>query len=58
LQDLNLDKNGLPPMEVARVILRAITSKNVPPESRYLVGDDAFKLMKIKRASPIKNLED
>jgi NAD(P)-dependent dehydrogenase (short-subunit alcohol dehydrogenase family) len=43
-------ENGLPPIEVAKVILRAITSKNVPPESRYLVGDDAFKLMKIKKS--------
>jgi NAD(P)-dependent dehydrogenase (short-subunit alcohol dehydrogenase family) len=47
-------ENGLPPIEVAKVILRAITSKNVPPESRYLVGDDAFKLMKIKKSKSDK----
>ena len=47
-------ENGLPPIEVAKVILRAITSKNVPPESRYLVGDDAFKLMEIKKSKSDK----
>jgi NAD(P)-dependent dehydrogenase (short-subunit alcohol dehydrogenase family) len=47
-------KNGLPPIEVAKVILRAITSKNVPPESRYLVGDDAFKLMEIRKSKSDK----
>jgi NAD(P)-dependent dehydrogenase (short-subunit alcohol dehydrogenase family) len=41
--------NGLPPIEVAKAILRAITSKNAPQESRYLVGDDASKLMEIRR---------
>ena len=45
-------ENGLPPIEVAKVILRAITStsKNVPPDSRYLVGEDAFKLMEIRKS--------
>jgi NAD(P)-dependent dehydrogenase (short-subunit alcohol dehydrogenase family) len=47
-------ENGLPPIEVANVILRAITSKNVPPESRYLVGDDASKLMEIKKSKSDK----
>jgi NAD(P)-dependent dehydrogenase (short-subunit alcohol dehydrogenase family) len=49
-------ENGLPPIEVAKVILRAITStsKSVPPESRYLVGDDAFKLMEIKKSKSDK----
>jgi NAD(P)-dependent dehydrogenase (short-subunit alcohol dehydrogenase family) len=47
-------EKGLPPIEVAKVILRAITSKNVPPESRYLVGDDAFKLMDIKKSKSNK----
>jgi NAD(P)-dependent dehydrogenase (short-subunit alcohol dehydrogenase family) len=42
-------ENGSPAIEVARVILKAITSKNVPPESRYLVGTDAFKLMEIRK---------
>ena len=46
----------LPPIEVAKVILRAITSisKNVPPNSRYLVGEDAFKLMEIKKSKSDK----
>jgi NAD(P)-dependent dehydrogenase (short-subunit alcohol dehydrogenase family) len=39
-------KNGTPAIEVARVILNAITSA---PELRYLVGNDAIKLMKIRR---------
>jgi NAD(P)-dependent dehydrogenase (short-subunit alcohol dehydrogenase family) len=41
--------NGSSPIEVAKVILNAITSRNVPPESRYLVGNDAFKLMEIRK---------
>jgi hypothetical protein len=49
-------ENGLPPIEVAKVILRAFTStsKNVPPDSRYLVGEDAFKLMKIRKSKSDK----
>ena len=43
---------GTPPIEVAKVILTAITSRNVPSESRYLVGDDAFKLMEIRKIKP------
>jgi len=42
-------ENGSPPIEVAKVILNVITSKNVPPESRYLVGNDAFKLIEIRK---------
>jgi NAD(P)-dependent dehydrogenase (short-subunit alcohol dehydrogenase family) len=42
-------ENGIPAIEVAKVILKAITSKNVPSESRYLVGNDAFKLMEIRK---------
>jgi NAD(P)-dependent dehydrogenase (short-subunit alcohol dehydrogenase family) len=42
-------ENGIPAIEVAKVILRAITSKNGPSESRYLVGNDAFKLMEIRK---------
>ena len=34
-------------MEVAKAILKAITSEN-PSELRYLVGIDAFKLMEIR----------
>jgi NAD(P)-dependent dehydrogenase (short-subunit alcohol dehydrogenase family) len=42
-------KNGSPAIEVAKVILNAMTSKNVLPELRYLVGNDAIKLMEIKK---------
>jgi NAD(P)-dependent dehydrogenase (short-subunit alcohol dehydrogenase family) len=42
-------ENGSPPIEVAKVILNVITSKNVPPESRYLVGNDAYKLIEIRK---------
>ena len=44
-------ENGTPPKEVAEIILRAITSKNLP-ETRYLVGSDAFKLMEIRKSKP------
>jgi NAD(P)-dependent dehydrogenase (short-subunit alcohol dehydrogenase family) len=49
-------QNGSPPIEVAKVILRAITSasKNVQPESRYMVGNDAFKLMGIRKSKSDK----
>jgi NAD(P)-dependent dehydrogenase (short-subunit alcohol dehydrogenase family) len=42
-------QNGLPPTEVATVILNAITLRDVPPELRSLVGNDAFKLMEIRK---------
>jgi NAD(P)-dependent dehydrogenase (short-subunit alcohol dehydrogenase family) len=42
-------ENGIPAIEVAKVILKAITSKNVPSESRYLVGNDALKLLEIRK---------
>ena len=42
-------EKGFPPIEVAKVILKAITSKNVPSGSRYMVGNDAFKLMEIRK---------
>jgi len=42
-------ENGIPAIDVAKVILKAITSKNVPSQSRYLVGNDAFKLMEIRK---------
>jgi NAD(P)-dependent dehydrogenase (short-subunit alcohol dehydrogenase family) len=47
-------ENGLPPIQVAKVILEAVSSKNVPPESRYLVGDDAFKLTEIRKSKSDK----
>ncbi|MGE0243935.1 MAG: SDR family oxidoreductase [Nitrososphaeraceae archaeon] len=40
-------KEGLHPLEVAKVILKAITSDN-QSELRYLVGSDAFKLIDIR----------
>jgi NAD(P)-dependent dehydrogenase (short-subunit alcohol dehydrogenase family) len=42
-------KNGLPAIDVAKVILNTITSRNVPSERRYLVGNDALKLMEIRK---------
>lgn len=43
-------ENGSSAIEVAKVILKAVTSEN-PPKLRYLVGDDAFKLMEIRENS-------
>ncbi len=40
-------ETGSPPIEVATVILKAITSENLS-ELRYMVGNDAFKLMEIR----------
>ena len=42
-------KNGLPAIEVAKVILNAIISRNIQSEMRYLVGNDALKLMEIRK---------
>jgi NAD(P)-dependent dehydrogenase (short-subunit alcohol dehydrogenase family) len=42
-------ESGPSSIEVAKVILKAFTSKNPPSESRYMVGDDAFKLMEIRK---------
>ncbi|MFB5600073.1 MAG: SDR family oxidoreductase [Nitrososphaeraceae archaeon] len=42
-------ESGTPPIEVAKVILNAIMSaKNQSSELRYLVGNDALKLMEIR----------
>jgi NAD(P)-dependent dehydrogenase (short-subunit alcohol dehydrogenase family) len=38
---------GLDPIEVAKVILKAVTSEN--PDLRYLVGEGAIKLMDIRK---------
>src|SRR5918911_567705 len=46
-------KNGTPAIEVANVILNAITSRDVV-QARYLVGNDAFKLVEIKKDKPDK----
>ena len=42
-------ENGSPPLEVAKIILKAIRSENSPQKLRYLVGDDAFKLIEIRK---------
>ena len=43
-------ESGSPQIEVAKVILKAIKSsaENQSSELRYLVGNDAFKLMEIR----------
>ena len=42
-------KNGLPAIEVAKVILNATISRNIQSEMRYLIGNDALKLMEIRK---------
>jgi NAD(P)-dependent dehydrogenase (short-subunit alcohol dehydrogenase family) len=44
---------GLDPIEVAKVILKAAISEN--PHSRYLVGDDALKLMNMRKNASDEN---
>jgi NAD(P)-dependent dehydrogenase (short-subunit alcohol dehydrogenase family) len=41
-------ERGSPPFEVAKVILEAIRLEKPAQELRYMVGDDAFKLMGIR----------
>ena len=36
-------------MELAKVILNVVTSANIRSELRYLVGNDALKLMEIRK---------
>ncbi len=48
-------ESGTPPIEVAKVILKAIASaENQSLDLRYLVGDDAFKLIDIRNNMPDK----
>ncbi|HEX6671253.1 MAG TPA: SDR family oxidoreductase [Nitrososphaeraceae archaeon] len=47
-------ESGSPPLEVAKVILKTITSEN-PSELRYIVGTDAFKLMEIRNNTSNKD---
>ena len=49
-------KDGLHPLEVAKVILKAITSDN-HSELRYLVGSDAFKLIDIRNNTSDKEFK-
>jgi NAD(P)-dependent dehydrogenase (short-subunit alcohol dehydrogenase family) len=42
-------ESGSSSIEVAKVILKLVTSKNPPSELRFMVGDDAFKLMEIRK---------
>jgi NAD(P)-dependent dehydrogenase (short-subunit alcohol dehydrogenase family) len=42
-------ENGLPAIEVAKVILNAITSRNISSVLRYLVVNDALKLTQIRK---------
>jgi NAD(P)-dependent dehydrogenase (short-subunit alcohol dehydrogenase family) len=46
-------ESGSPPIEVAKIILKVLTSKN--PDFRYLVGDDAFKLMEMRKNTSDKD---
>lgn len=46
-------ESGSAPIEVAKIILKCITSKN--SHLRYLVGDDAFKLMDIRKNASDKD---
>jgi NAD(P)-dependent dehydrogenase (short-subunit alcohol dehydrogenase family) len=45
-------ESGSSPIEVAKIILKCVTSET--PQLRYLVGDDAFKLMDIRKNSSDK----
>jgi NAD(P)-dependent dehydrogenase (short-subunit alcohol dehydrogenase family) len=46
-------EDGSDPIEVAKVILKAATSENL--DLRYLVGNDAFKLMDIRKNTSDKD---
>jgi NAD(P)-dependent dehydrogenase (short-subunit alcohol dehydrogenase family) len=48
--------NSSPPKLVAEAILNAITSK--APEIRYLVGDDAESIMKVRKSTSDKEFEN
>ena len=44
-------ESASPPIEVAKVILKSVTSQN--PDLRYLVGNDAFKLIDGRKKIPL-----
>ena len=46
-------ESGSSPIEVAKIILKCVTSET--PHLRHLVGDDAFKLMDIRKNSSDKD---
>lgn len=48
-------ENGIFPDEVAKVILKAVTSKD--PERRYIVGSDAFMWMETRRKMSDREFE-
>src|SRR5215218_1429838 len=51
-----MDNNSSSPKLVAEAILNAITSKE--PEIRYLVGDDAEYIMKVRKSTSDKEFEN
>jgi NAD(P)-dependent dehydrogenase (short-subunit alcohol dehydrogenase family) len=51
-----LMNNSSPPKLVAEAILNAITSKE--PEIRYVVGDDAKSIMKVRKSTSDKEFEN
>ena len=51
-----MDNSSSPPKLVAEAILNAITSKE--PEIRYVVGDDAKSIMKVRKSSSDKEFEN
>jgi NAD(P)-dependent dehydrogenase (short-subunit alcohol dehydrogenase family) len=51
-----MDSSSSPPKLVAEAILNAITSKE--PEIRYVVGDDAEYIMKVRKSTSDKELEN
>jgi NAD(P)-dependent dehydrogenase (short-subunit alcohol dehydrogenase family) len=51
-----MDNSSSPPKLVAEAILNAITSKE--PEIRYVVGDDAKSIMKVRKSSSNKEFEN
>ena len=51
-----MDNSSSPPKLVAEAILNAITSKE--PEIRYIVGDDAKSIMKVRKSSSDKEFEN
>ena len=51
-----MDNSSSPPKLVAEAILNAITSKE--PEIRYLVGDDAEYIMKVRKNTSDKEFEN